>query len=227
MLKNNRALSLALPIMLGYAPVAWTFGLLAFQQKVGIGMTMAFSMLVYAGSAQFAALGAIGAGIVSFPQVFVMVFLINLRHFMLSLAYLPNVKTWSPLQKLRLFSILTDENFAVLAGSDDVKRDPKTSYAVSLFTYGTWATFTLIGYCFGTFVPNTKALGLDFALSAMFIGIIVLFLNSLEQAVALVSAILFMMFFYFVLDCGRSSVIVAALLASLIGWRVECRRKTV
>ncbi len=227
MVKQPSALKLAMPIMLGYAPIGATFGLLAYQQNLGMAATFAFSTIIYAGSSQFALLGLLALHNVSVLQIFITVFLINLRHFILSLAYIPNTRQWSFFQKLRFFPILTDENFAVLLSSPEIKKDPVMVFRVSLWTYSTWAVFPLIGYSFASLIPDPKILGLDFALSALFIGIIVLFINSLEQVIAFASAILFMLFFYFALDCGRFSVILAAIFASLVGWGVECRRKSV
>lgn len=226
MVNKPSAFKLAMPIMMGYAPIGTTFGLLAYQQNLGMLATFAFSTIIYAGSSQFALLGLLAMN-VSVLQIFITVFLINLRHFILSLAYIPNTRQWSFLQKLRFFPILTDENFAVLLSSPEIKKDPVMAFRVSIWTYSTWAVFPLIGYSFASLIPDPKVLGLDFALSALFIGIIVLFINRLEQILAFASAILFMLLFYFVLDCGRFSVILAAIFASFVGWGVECRRKSV
>lgn len=224
---QTTSLTLAMPIMLGYAPIAMTFGLLTYQQRLGVWTALALSTILYAGAAQFAVLGLLALTNVSLGQIFITVFLINLRHFILSLAYIPNTKQWSFFQKLRFFPILTDENFAVLLTNSEIKKDPVKSYQLSILTYSTWAVFTLIGYGFASLIPDPKLLGLDFALSAMFIGIIILFIDRLEQIITFIAAIVFMLFFYFVLDFGRFSVILAAILASLVGWGVECRRKSI
>jgi predicted branched-subunit amino acid permease len=224
--KQITPLTLAMPIMMGYAPIAMTFGLLTYQQHLGVWTALALSTVLYAGAAQFAILGLLALSNISLGQVFITVFLINLRHFILSLAYIPNTKQWSFFEKLRFFPILTDENFAVLLTNSEIKKDPIQAYRVSILTYSTWAVFTLIGYGFASLIPDPKILGLDFALSAMFIGIIILFIDRLEQIITFIAAILFMLFFYFVLDCGRFSVILAAILASFVGWGVECRRKS-
>jgi 4-azaleucine resistance transporter AzlC len=226
LVKQTTSLKLAMPVMLGYAPIALTFGLLTYQQHLGVWTAMALSMILYAGASQFAVLGLLTLTSVSLVHVFITVFLINLRHFILSLAYAPNTKEWNLLQKLRLFTILTDENFAVLMTNNEAKKNPTKSYHVSILTYSTWAVFTLIGYGFASLIPDPKFLGLDFALSAMFIGIIILFIDSLEQIFTFIASILLMLFFYFVLDCGRFSVILAAILASFVGWGIECRRKS-
>ena len=224
-MKNSPALKLAMPIMLGYLPIGLTFGLLAYQQNIGLMATMGLSMVLYAGAAQFAMLGMVAAGSLGLIPTFATIFLINLRHFILSLAYAPHTRQWTWWEKIRFFPILTDENFAVLISSSE-KKNPQVSFRVSIFDYLTWAAGTLIGYQFAHFIPDPKLFGLDFALPALFIGIIVLFITSIEQIITFFSAILFMLFFYFVVGAGRSSVILAAICASFVGWRFECKRKS-
>lgn len=225
-MKKDSSLRIALPIMLGFAPVGLTFGLLCYQQNLGLWVPLGLSMIVYAGAAQFAILGLLALSSFSLLQVFITVFLINLRFFILSLAYIPNVKQWTWFQKLRLFSVLTDENFAILISNSKIKKDPTKSFHVSMWAYWTWVIFSGIGYCFASLIPDPKKLSLDFALSALFLGIIVLFIDRLEKIVAMLAAIGLMLLFYFTFDLGRSSVILAAILGSLIGWGVECRRKS-
>lgn len=226
-MKKVSAFSLTLPIMLGYIPIGITFGLLAFQQGIGFLPTFLFSSVVFAGSAQFAVLGMIAVGSPSVVQVLITVFLINLRNFILSLAYLPHTKTWTFFEKIRFFPILTDENFALLSGATQFRRDPKFAYSVSLYAYFSWQIGTILGYFFGKLIPDPSRLGLDFALSALFIGIIVLFINRFEQIATLVVSIIFMIILYLFLDVGRLSVMISAILASLVGWRLECMKKSI
>lgn len=226
-MKTKSALSLTLPIMLGYIPIGITFGLLSFQQNLGLFPTFLFSSVVFAGSAQFAVLGMIAVGSATLGQVFITVFLINLRNFILSLAYVPNTKKWTLFEKLRFFPILTDENFALLSGASDFKKDPALAYQVSLYAYSSWQIGTMLGFFFGKLIPDPNQLGLDFALSALFIGIIVLFINRFEQIATMIASIIFMVILYLYLDAGRISVMIAAILASLVGWRLECMKKSI
>ena len=74
-----------LPIVIGYIPVAMAFGLLAKSMNVSFKDNFLFSSVVFAGSSQFLALGLIQAGI-SAGSIILSVFLLNLRHFMMSAA---------------------------------------------------------------------------------------------------------------------------------------------
>ena len=225
-MKTKSPLQLVLPIVLGYLPIGMTFGLLAFQQNLHIFPTILLSSVVFAGSAQFAVLGMLAIGNVPLVQIFITTYLINLRHFILSLAYVPNTKTWTLFEKIRFFPILTDENFAILSSTKEIKKDPKKAYAISLMPYASWQVATILGFYFGKLIPDPNRFGLDFALTAMFLGIIVLFIDRFEQVITFIAAILFMIIFYLMFDVGRLSVILSALCASFVGWRFSCRKKS-
>ncbi|CAN5433638.1 AzlC family ABC transporter permease [soil metagenome] len=220
MIKPGLALKTALPVMFGYFPVAIAFGLLANQQGASLAITMALSSCVYAGASQFVALTLLASGATEFVSVFITIGLINLRHFILSLAYLPETRSWSLAQKLRFFPLLTDETFAVLLGTAPLKRDARAATAVALFNYLTWVAGSAIGFFSGALVPDPKRFGLDFALAALFIGIIVLFLKKRSHVVTFVSCVVLSFFFFRVLDWGRNGVLLAALIGSAIGWFV-------
>lgn len=206
------------PVIFGYLPVAITFGLLANQQQLGIALTLALSAFVYAGASQFVGLTLLATGYTAFAPVFLTIWLVNLRHFILSLAYLPQTSEWSLLSKLRFFPFLTDETFAVLMSTKKMKRDSSQAFAVAILSYGTWVTGSAIGFYSGEFVPDPKKFGLDFALTAMFVGIIVLFIKKRSHLVTLVTTLLLSLVFYGIFDAGKNSVLLAALLGSGLGW---------
>lgn len=210
--------------MLGYVPIGLTFGLLAEQQQIGIVSTVLLSALVYAGASQFVALTFIGLAQYSLPQIFITIWLVNLRHFILSLVYLPLTVKWNFGDKLKLFTLLTDETFAVLLNTKEIKKDPKASFRVAVLNYLTWNISTFLGFYLGVFIPNPKTIGLDFALTALFIALVTLFIKKTSHWITFVSTIMLTFFFYQYLDLGRNSVILAALFGSTLGWLWERQR---
>ena len=223
-MKVQSSFKIAIPLILGYFPIGMTFGLVAYQQNLGFWAAFSFSAFVYAGASQFVALGLLVDGSATLVQVFIAVWLVNLRHVILSLAYLPHVKEWSLRDRLRFFPILTDETFAVLLGTPSARENPETAFRVGFLTYLSWVASTVVGYSFGHFLPNPKSLGLDFALPALFIGIISLFIKSKSQFVSFLAAIACTLIFHFVFKMGHFAVIFSAMIASLIGWSFECKR---
>ena len=78
----------ALPIVLGYLPVGFAFGVLAVKNNIPPGLTVAMSVLMFSGSGQFvfAAMWGAGAGILS---IIAAVGIVNLRYLLQSAAQSP------------------------------------------------------------------------------------------------------------------------------------------
>ena len=112
----RRAFERAVPIVLGYLPVGFAYGVLA--QKTGLSTfnAVAMSVLVFAGSATLIAVGlfASGAGAAS---IIVTTFVVNLRHLLMSAALAPHVRSWRKTEQGLFAFQLTDETFALHAGS--------------------------------------------------------------------------------------------------------------
>ena len=162
----------AWPICLGYVPIGLAFGVLA--QKAGLTPleTGLMSILVFAGSSQFIAVSMISSG-ASALSIVLTTFVVNLRHFLMSSALAVHLRGTS-LKKLALFSYgVTDESFAVNmnrfnTGPWDVNR----SLTLNQVANATWVVSTVAGGFSGQFIPD-GALGIDYALIAMFICLLV------------------------------------------------------
>ena len=162
----------AWPICLGYVPIGLAFGVLA--QKAGLSplATGLMSVLVFAGSAQFIAVSMIDAG-ASAISITLTTLVVNLRHFLMSSALAVPLRGTSA-KKLTLFSYgVTDESFAVNmnrfnTGDWDVNR----SLVVNHVANGVWVVSTVAGGFTGRFIPD-GAFGMDYALIAMFICLLV------------------------------------------------------
>lgn len=165
-------LAAAWPICLGYIPIGMAFGVLA--QKAGlspleIGL---MSLLVFAGSSQFIAVSMLVSGSDALPIV-VTTFMVNLRHVLMSSAlavFLGGARR----AKISLLAYgVTDESFAVNhprwhAGDWDLNRALVVNHTANL----AWIAATVVGGLGGQFIP-AGAFGIDYALSAMFICLLV------------------------------------------------------
>ena len=180
----------ALPIVLGLWPIGLTLGVAA--GKIGFLFSDMFGMsaIVYAGSAQFIGVDMLAQGAAA-AAIIATTFFVNFRHFMMSSAYAPFLHGKS-LWALALVSFgITDESFAI--GIAKAKSGDKVfgiAYLLGLeFTaWFSWLCATCIGLLLGGLVPDYQKFGLDFALPAMFIGLIVLMAKTKAHvAVCLVS----------------------------------------
>ena len=168
----KEGLSAGWPICLGYLPIGMAFGVLA--QKAGltplqIGL---MSILVFAGSSQFIAVSMLAGG-ASAPAIVATTFVVNLRHLLMSSALAVYLRS-AHRALLALYAYgVTDESFAVNlprfnAGTWSLSRALVVNHAANL----TWFISTVAGGIGGRFIPE-GALGIDYALIAMFICLLI------------------------------------------------------
>jgi 4-azaleucine resistance transporter AzlC len=162
----------AWPIGLGYIPIGLAFGVLAQKAGLNIYQIALMSICVFAGSSQFIAVSMLtnGASIVSIVGT---TFIVNLRHLLMgsSLAtLLHRQKRW----KLSLFAYgVTDESFAVnYTGLISGKSSFNQALVVNHTANFIWITSTMLGGGFGHLIPE-HAFGIDYALIAMFICLLI------------------------------------------------------
>ncbi|TNF12537.1 MAG: branched-chain amino acid ABC transporter permease, partial [Pseudomonadales bacterium] len=120
-------------------------------------------------------------------------FVVNLRHALYSASMQPHVRHLPKRWRMPLAFWLTDEAYAVVvqryARGDQGAHRHWYFLGAALAMYCNWQLCTLVGVLFGQAVPNIGAWGLDFAMLATFIGIVVPMLRNQPQvAAALVAA---------------------------------------
>ncbi len=210
----------ALPIVLGYIPVGFAYGVLAQQNGLGLFNTIAMSIIVFAGSSQLIGAGLFGAAASPFTLIFT-TFVVNLRHLLMSAALAPKLKGWKKWQ-IALFGYeLTDETFA-LHTMRMAKRDPPKveTFAVNITSQSSWIVGSLSGYLAGGQLTDVRPIGLDFALPAMFIALLVpQIVKPVYLMMALLAAALSVTLY--LLDFSQSHVIIATVVGATVGVGVE------
>lgn len=221
----KEGLSAAWPICLGYIAVGLAFGVIARKtglRPLEIGL---MSLIVYAGSSQFIAAAMLGAG-AGFLPIVLTTFSVNLRHLLMSSSlslYLRDL----PRGRLSLFAYgVTDESFALnMSRFQSRKWGWRQALIVNHSTNLTWILSTVAGGIAGQFIP-AGAFGIDYALTAMFICLLVFQLRGIHHIlVALFSGVLA------VILCltipGNSHILIAAFLSASTGLllRKTTRRK--
>ncbi|WP_285275870.1 AzlC family ABC transporter permease [Halopseudomonas bauzanensis] len=181
-----------IPMLVGALPFGIVFGTLAVSSGLSIGATLAMSALVFAGSAQFvaASLVASGAGLV---VILLTTLIVNLRHALYSASLLPYVRHLPQRWRVPLAFWLTDESFAVVHRHYLLDKGPlehKHWYFLGscLAMYSVWFVCTLVGVMLGQALPGLGDWGLDFAMVATFIGIVVPLLRNRPMIVAAIVA---------------------------------------
>jgi 4-azaleucine resistance transporter AzlC len=209
-----------LPIILGYVPVGFAYGVLA--QKSGLSgiNTLLMSLLVYAGSAQLIAVGLFAAGAAPLAIV-ATTFVVNLRHLLMSAALAPYLRPWNK-TRLALFSYqMTDETFALHANRFAKSQiGPSETFGINIIAQSAWVGSTALGLAASTLITDIRPIGLDYALPAMFIALLLGQLKSrLHLAVALFAGVLSTTLL--LAGLHQSHVLAATILAATFGLGVH------
>ena len=167
----------SVPVLLGYLAIGIAFGLLLADAGYPAWLALVMSLFMYAGAAQFIAVGLFAAG-ATLVEAALITLVVNARH----LAYgVSMLKRFSGFGRLRAYLVfaLTDETFALLSsipedGSSGIAEAdrPRFMFLVSALDQSYWVAGSLIGAFLGSVLPF-KLDGLDFALTALFVVLMV------------------------------------------------------
>lgn len=163
-----------LPLLLGVAPFALIYGVLAVNVGIPPVQAQAMSVLLFAGSAQFLVAQMIAAGTPAVVLVLAIV-VVNLRHALYSASLAPYYQRLSRGWKALLAYLLVDEAYAVIITHYEKEGDTPSgrwfALGVGLALCTTWLCFTAAGVFLGAAVPSSWPL--DFALPLTFIALVV------------------------------------------------------
>ncbi len=210
----------ALPIVFGYLPIGFAFGILARKAGISPANTLGMSLLVYAGSAQLIAVGLIAGG-VSPWSIILTTLIVNLRHLLMSAALSPYLRDWRKIL-IPLFSFeLTDETFGLhsLRFSQNGAM-PGETLAINVISQSAWVAGTWLGIIAGDLIADVRPFGLDYALIAMFIALLVFQVK--DKRFALIAGLAGLLSTGLLLDgVNQWNVIIATLVAATCGVLLE------
>lgn len=214
-----------IPTLLGYLSIGFAAGVVENTAGLSIFEIGMMSLLLYAGSAQFIVAGMIASGGVP-AAIIATVFFVNLRHLLLSAALAPYFKHLSSFRNMLVGSLLTDETFgvAINEGAKENHIDERWMHGLNITAYLNWFIANMAGAFFGQWISNPEKFGMDFALPAMFIGLLVLAVASrrkivIDIAVAVCAVVVVLG--ACVLLPGNIGVIMATIIASAVGMVME------
>lgn len=165
----------ALPLVLAAAPVAVIYAVIASASGLSDGATLAMSLFVFAGSAQFIAASLAGTDI-SVWVIIMTVFVVNLRHLLYSTSLMPHVAHTPHRWRGPMAFVLTDEAFATTMGYFNRSgSNGLVGYYVgaALCLYVLWQVATLLGLLAGQLFPRINEWGLEVAMVVAFTGVVV------------------------------------------------------
>jgi len=211
----------AWPICLGYFPIGLALGVLAKQAGLPWWAVAMMSVLVFAGSAQFICVAMLAAK-ATIPSIIMTTFVVNLRHVLMSSALAVHLSGISR-RFLAVFAYgITDESFAV-----NMTRFRETAWGrwralfVNQLSNSVWILATVTGSLVGQFVPQ-GAFGIDYALTGMFICLLVF---QLQGRIYIITGLLAAMFsvVWYLLIPGDSYIVGASMSGATIGYLLKRR----
>jgi len=211
----------SIPIILGYLPLGFAFGVLANEAGMSIIQATAMSILCFTGAGQYISIGVMQAGGAIFTAILANV-LVNLRYLLFSTSMVPYLKGKVPTATGSLLSYgLTDETYAV-AMNHYQDHAPTASYmaGLNLSAHAGWITSTLLGAILGSYLGNTDRLGLNFALPAMYICLLVFMTKSKSDVIVALSSAFFCLLIGYLVPAAMgnmSNIIIATVIAASLG----------
>jgi 4-azaleucine resistance transporter AzlC len=158
-----------LPFALASLLVGLSFGVLA-RPVMGPAAAIVMSVIVFAGSAQFAALAVLAAGGSAIAAIVAGV-LLNLRFVPMGIAVAP----WLPHRALGRAirgQALVDASWA-LSSRGEGRFDVDFLLGATIVQYPAWVLGTIVGVAAGGAIGNPNTLGLDAVFPAFFLGLLV------------------------------------------------------
>ena len=205
----------SIPILISFIPVGLAYGILMRTSGYNWVWTGACSLFVFAGSLQFLMVSFFAGG-VSLATVAIMAFLLNSRHIFYGIPFIEKWREYG-IGKYFLIFALPDEAFSLHCSNDfddGSEKDKKWTYifdALLVLIY--WVVLSILGGLIGSLITFDTS-GIDFALTALFIVILINQIKACEgkwlpAVIALISSIVSL------LILGPSAFILPSLLATV------------
>jgi len=209
-----------LPLSLAVLPWGILFGSLAVQRGFSWLEAQMFSAIIFGGAVQIVTVELIADNASLFTVLF-SAFIISSRHFLYGLTLRDRLSPKSLRWRLSLGFLLTDELFALSGDRRAYRNRFRLYYALGAggSFYLAWNLWTFIGIVAGASLPDLTELGLDFAIAATFIALVIPEIKTLATLVTvLVAGVSSVIFTLWGFELG---LVCAALMAMCSGFCVQ------
>ncbi len=160
-----------LPVLTGYLVLGFGFGIIIKVNGYGLLHAFLMSLLIYAGSMQYVAIGLFTGG-ASLLTVALTTLMVNARHLFYGISMIDRYKNTGKRKPYLIFA-LTDETYSLVCSDNpNIPEEKRKDYYlfVSLFDHIYWITGSVLGVVVGSLVKFNSE-GIDFALTALFVTV--------------------------------------------------------
>jgi 4-azaleucine resistance transporter AzlC len=177
------------PLVIGVIPFGLAYGISAKTAGLSLFHTVFMSLFVFAGASQFIAVELMREKAWA-AAIIITTLVVNLRHILMSLSLKPYLNRYGIFQRLAAAFGLVDETYAVSSIYFTEKKEGFISFmfASALFMYIGWSASSFAGYMLGEQIKDPLKWGLDFAMPATFIGILIPQLKSKKIVCAVIAS---------------------------------------
>ena len=177
-----------LPLTIAVAPIGMIFGVGAAAKGLSVAEAGLMSALVFAGGSQFVALD-LWRSPVPWLALGLAALLVNIRHVLLSMSLGGKLQAFPFSLRYLSMLLLADEVWAMAEKRAMAATLTPAWYAgIALPFYIVWLLATLAGALAGSAIGDPRALGLDFAFTAVFIVLVVGFWKGRETGLILIAS---------------------------------------
>jgi len=214
-----------LPLMFGMIPFGLAYGIMGKSIGLSSGETIAMSILVFAGAAQFICLPMFVEG-ASLTMIGFTTLLINLRHLLMGASLAPYMNGLSMPFKALLSFGMADETYAVT-----IHRAQTGGYSgfyqlgSNATCYLLWVVSTVGGVILGSRISDPLSWGLDFAMPATFLALLIPLLRDKVSIVVCLVAVVVSVGSVILIP-GKWYIIIACLVAVMAGGLMEGKQNT-
>ena len=162
-----------IPVLTGYVVLGFGFGIILKANGYGTGLAFVMSLIIYAGSMQFVAIGLLTGG-ASLLTAALTTLMVNARHLFYGISMLEKYRNTGKRKPYLIFA-LTDETYSLVCRdlSDVPEAERKRYYFwVSLLNQSYWVAGSVLGAVVGSMV-SFNSQGIDFALTALFLTVFI------------------------------------------------------
>lgn len=167
---DRQVITDSLGVGIGVGLYGVTFGALATTGGLSVWQACALSLLAFTGASQFAFLGVVAAGGTPATGAVTAV-LLGVRNTFYGITLAPLLRVRG-LRRLATAHLVIDESTAMAV----VRKDPHQArvgfYWTGLSIFLMWNVMTLIGAVAGERIGDPRAIGLDAAVAAAFLGLL-------------------------------------------------------
>lgn len=202
-----------MPVILGYIPAGFAFGLMITSIGYNLIVALVMSLTIYTGAGQYLAVEFFKSN-ASLISMAVATFLINSKHMFYGLSLLEDFNQTKKAKPYMIFS-LTDETYALLTGTTIPSNlnKPKCMLYMAVINHISWVLGGFLGALLGTLVKfNTE--GLNFAMTALFFVILTDQLNNFKTKLPFIIGTLAAIVSWVVL--GKSNILIGGAVLSVL-----------